>query len=165
MDRTTCIVVADSEIARFYGIEEVESPRVKVALVERKMLSNETDLKVLGTSVTGRVRTETNTDRGSGPVHPMGAQRERHRGEIDRRFGRDIAQQTGEIARGWKQGTVVLIAEPHLLGLVREPLRKALHQGIELKELAKDYTHCTASELHEHLVLNKLIPARRADAG
>ena len=161
----TCIVVADAEVARFYDIEEVDAPRVNLALIERKMLSNETDLKALGTSVTGRVRTETNTDRGSGPVHPMGAQRERHRGEIDRRFGRDIAQQTGEIARGWKQGTVVLIADPHLLGLVREPMRKVLHQGIELKELAKDYTHCTVSELREHLVLNKLIPAHHADDG
>ena len=68
----TCIVVADAGLARFYDIEEVESPRLKMKLVERAVLTNETDLKVLGQSVTGRVRTETNTDRGSGPVHPMG---------------------------------------------------------------------------------------------
>ena len=55
----------------------------------------------------------------------------------------------------------MLVAEPRLLGLVREPLRKALHQGIELKELAKDYAQLTSSELRDHLVLASLVPARR----
>lgn len=159
----TCIVAADGGIARFYGIEEVESPRVKLVLVERTVLNHETDLKVLGTSATGKVHTETNTNRGSGPVHPMGAQRERHRGELERRFGVEIVRQAAALTKGWDQGIVVLVAEPQLLGLMREPMRKALHRGIELKELAKDYTHLTATELLGHLALHNLVPeARRA---
>jgi protein required for attachment to host cells len=160
----TCIVAADGKIARFYGIEKVESPRVKLALVERTVLTHETDLKVLGTSVTGKVRTETNTDRGSGPVHPMGAQRERHRVELERRFGAEIARQTAALTKEWEQGTVVLVAEPQLRGLIREPMRKALHRGIDLKELAKDYTHLTATELLGHLSLHQLVPESRRAA-
>ena len=157
----TCVIVADGKGARFFGVEEVESPRVKFRLVERTALTSETDLKTLGKSVTGRTRTETNTNREGGPKHPIGAQRERHRLELERRFGREIARETRELTKDWKEGTVVLIAEPRLLGLMREPLRRVMHPGIELKELAKDYAQLTASELQDHIVLNSIVPARR----
>lgn len=147
----TCIVVADAAVARFLSVEESDSPRARAMLVEQAALANVTDLKKLGRSVTGRTRTETNTNRGSGPVHPMGAQRERHRLELERRFGQEISRQAGEITRGWKQGTVVLVAEPRLLGLMRAHLRKALHGGIQLKELARDYTHLAPQELRDQL--------------
>ncbi|MBI1964891.1 MAG: host attachment protein [Betaproteobacteria bacterium] len=144
----TCVVVADARRARFYGVEAVESPRLKMELVERTELAGASDLKTPGESE-------------AGPVHPMGEQRERHGVELERRFAQEIARQTGEIARGWKVGTVVLVAEPRLLGLMREPLRKALHRGIELKELARDYTHLTPAELYDHLALNSIVPVRR----
>ena len=153
----TCIVVADARIARFYGVEAADAPRLKTRLVERAVLTGSPGLKELGQSTTGRVRTETNTDRGAGPVHPIGAQRERHHVELDRRFGREIARQAGEITAAWKAGTVVLVAEPRLLGLMRELLREALPRAIELKELAKDYANFPVSELHEHLVRSQLI--------
>ncbi len=156
----TCIVVADGRRARFFGVEPVEAPRVKMVLVEQAVLDNP-DLRALGTSVTGRARTETNTDWEAGPVHPMGEQRERHRIELERRFGQEIARQAGEITKGWKTGTVVLVAEPRLLGLMRELLRRVLPRGIELKELAKDYAHLTPAELYDHLALNSIVPARR----
>lgn len=158
----TCIVVADARQARFYSVEDVESPRLKMKLVERTVLPNpNSDLKVLGEGMSGRVHTETNTNRQAGPMHPMGAQRERHRLELDRRFGQEIARETAAVTKEWKDGTVVLVAEPRMLGLLREPLRTALRQGIELKELAKDYTNLPAAELHEHLALNGLVQAHR----
>lgn len=160
-----CIVVADAGIAKVYGVERIDSPRVQPALVELAQLTNESDLKVLGSSVTGRVRTETNTNRGSGPVHPMGAQRERHRVELERRFGMELVKQMIALTGGWKRGTVVLIAAPHLLGLMREPMRRVLHDGIALKELAKDYTHMGADELRERLIQDHLLPAPGPAAG
>jgi protein required for attachment to host cells len=157
----TCIVVADAGLARFYDLEEAESPSLEARLVERAVLTNEVDLKSRGERVTGKVRSETNTDRGSGPVHPMGARRERHRGELERRFGIEIIRQTRDITRGWERGVVVLVAEPQLLGLMREPLRKALHRDLDLKELARDYVHLTPSDLYDHLARNGIVPARR----
>lgn len=156
-------MVADAKGARFFGIEAVDMPRAKTKLVERAALPNPNfDLKALGEGTTGRVHTETNTNRQAGPMHPMGAQRERHRGELNRRFVKEISRQAGQITGGWKDGTVVLVAEPGLLGLLREPLREALHQGIVLKELAKDYAQFSPSELHDHLTQNRVIPESRA---
>ena len=98
------------------------------------------------------------TNRQAGDVHPVAARREHHRLELERRFAREIAQHAANLTRSWNGGTVVLVAEPRMLGLVREPLHRALRPGIELKELAKDYSHFTAAELRDHLVLNRLIP-------
>ena len=97
-------------------------------------------------------------------MHPVGAQRERHRLELERRFGHEIALKTAEIANQWNAGTVVLIADPRLLGLMREAVRKALNPPIELKELAKDLTKLTPEELHDHLARNSIVPARRRTA-
>lgn len=159
----TCIVVADGRIARFYGIEAADSPRESTTLVERAQIVDGVELRDLGRSMTGRVRTETNTNREAGPVHPIGAQRERHRIELERRFGQEVADKAGDLTRDWKEGVVVLVADPRLLGLMRGALRAALSKGVELKELAKDYTHLALPDLHDHLARNGLLPVRRAE--
>lgn len=126
------------------------------ALVERESLVN-TDYRARGADSPGRTKTEQVTNRQAGDVHPIDARREHHRLELERRFAREIAQHVTAMTQSWNGGIVVLIAEPRMLGLVREPLHKALRPGIELKELAKDYSHFTPSELRDQLVLNRLI--------
>jgi protein required for attachment to host cells len=148
----TCIIVADGRSARFFSVEASAAPRNRMELVERAALANP-DVRELGKTVTGRTRTETNTNRGAGPVHPIEAQRERHRLELERRFARDIARHAGELTAAWKEGTVMLIAEPRLLGLTRAYIRDALPPALILKELARDYAHLSASELGEQIEL------------
>lgn len=150
----TIIIVADGGLARFYRLEPVEAPRMPVRLIETALLQHP-DLKPHST--TGRPPTETNTNRQAGPVHPMGAQRERHRLDHERHFAHDVAQGAVAATRGWKQGTVVLVAEPRMLGLLRGQLRGALHEGIALKELAKDYMQLEAPDLFGRLVENGVI--------
>ena len=156
----TCIIVADGRHARFFSVEPADSPRHAMTLVERAALSSP-DPSVLGASVTGRPRTETNTTRQAGPVHPIGAQRERHRLEHERMFGREIARKAGQLTAQWKEGIVILIAEPRLLGLSREYLRDALEPAIQLKEVAKNYASLTAAELRDRLDLISIISARQ----
>jgi protein required for attachment to host cells len=155
----TCIIVADARHARFFSVEASDTPRHGMKLVEQRTLSNP-DPSDLGSSVTGRPRTETNTNRQAGPVHPMDAQRQRHGLELERAFGREIARHAGELTAKWKDGTVVLIAEPRLLGLSRESLRDALHPTVELKEVAKNYASLSASELRDQLDLTSILFAR-----
>lgn len=159
----TCIVVADAKIARFFRIEPSDSPRSKVKLVERHALENP-GVEAVRKNGAGRVKTERVSNRQAGDVHPIEQRRQQHRLELDRRFGHDIARHTARIVKDWKEAAVVLVAEPRLLGLMREPLRKALHAGIDLKELAKDYTHFTPAELHDQLALSSVIPPRRVRA-
>lgn len=152
-----CVIAADSARARFFLAENSDAPRAPLKLVERDTLENP-DLRTLGRSVTGRPRTETNTNREAGPVHPIGAQRERHRVELERRYALRIAGLAGNITHGWKDGTVLLVADAKLLGLVREPLRKVLQRKIDLKELARNHAHLTPAELRDELVASKIMP-------
>jgi protein required for attachment to host cells len=153
-----CIVVADGARARLFVVEADAASRKGARLVEQAALA-QPDLRTLGTSVTGRPRTETNTNRQAGPVHPMGAQRERHRLDIERRFASSITETAAGLVDDWTKGTVVLIAEPRMLGLLRETVRSVLKPGIAVKELARDFTSLTIAELYDRLVRNGVIRA------
>jgi protein required for attachment to host cells len=145
-----CIVVADGARARLYFVES-DGPRKGGRLVEQAALT-QPDLRALGTSVTGRVRTETNTNRQAGPVHPIGAQRERHRLQVERRFAASITETAAGLVEDWARGAVVLVAEPRMLGLLREMARGVMSRRVAVKELARDYTNLTAAELYDRLV-------------
>lgn len=160
----TCVIVADAKHARFFSVEPSDTPRHGMKLVERELLSI-SDPSDTGASVTGRPPTETNTSRQAGPVHPIGAQRERHLLEHDRRFGREIARHAGQLTGQWKEGTVILIAEPRVLGLSRESLRDTLNPAVELKEVAKDYAGLTADELRDRIDLTSIVVAGRSASG
>ena len=147
------LVVANAGRARFFEAQPSDAPRVKTVLVELESLDNPR-LVDLGTSVTGRTRTETNTNRQAGPMHPMGAQRDRHRLELERRFSREIAKRSAAMTQGWTKGTLMLVAEPHMLGLLRETMRAGLQSGVALKELAKDYTDLSPAELRDRLSID-----------
>lgn len=152
----TCIVVADARRARFFSIEASDTPRHPLKLVEASVLVNP-DVEGARRNGAGRVKTERLSNRQAGPAHPIAAQRERHRLELERRFGREIASHAEKITGAWASGVVVLIATPRLLGLMREGLRATLHSGIELKELAKDYTGLSAAELRDRLAIIRLV--------
>jgi len=152
-----CIVVADGARARLFFVES-DGPRKGGRLVEQAAL-NQPDLRTLGRSVTGRPRTETNTNREAGPVHPMGAQRERHRLEIEHRFSASIIEAAAGLVEKWGEGTVVLVAEPRMLGLLRETARGLMNRRIAVKELARDYSGLTAAELYDRLEQSGVISA------
>jgi protein required for attachment to host cells len=155
-----CVVVADARRARIFLLQERAAPRAPYRLTERGTLSN-MSLRARGRSVTGRVRTETNTNRQAGPVHPMGAQRERHRIDLQRRFATAIARRAAALARNWATGSVVLVADPRMLGFLRSAVRSALKPAIRVKELAKDYARLTVSRLLDHLAADGIVPAGR----
>jgi len=158
-----CVVVADARRARLFTLQARAAPRAPFRLAERGTLANMT-LRARGRSVTGRVRTETNTNRQAGPMHPMGAQRERHRIELERRFALAVARRAAALARNWVTGSVVLVAEPRMLGFLRGAVRSAVRPAIRVKELAKDYARLTASRLLDRLAADGILPAGRGGA-
>jgi protein required for attachment to host cells len=93
-------------------------------------------------------------------MHPMVAQRERHRVELERRFSVEIARKAAALARNWSSGSVVLVADAHMLGFLRDAVRSALKPAIRVKELARDYGRLTVSRLQVDLAENGIVPAR-----
>lgn len=140
--KNTCVVVADGAKARFFLLQSGQAPDGPNTLVEQAGLTN------TGGDAPPESR---HSNRDAGPRHPYGAQRERHHLALERRFADEVVRHAAAQVSGWTTGLLVLVAEPRLLGLLRESLRAALARGIALKELARDYTGCTAIELQRHL--------------
>lgn len=144
-----CVVVADGARARLFSVE-LSDTKAERKLVERDSLAN--DEYRYGDPNEGI------SNRDAGPVHPHGAQRDRHRREIERRFAAELAHRAAEFTSGWPAGAVILIADPRMLGLLREAVRGALKPGLELKELAKDYATLTTRELEQRLIVSGALP-------
>lgn len=156
----TCVVVADGARARLFIVDTSEADKAR--LVEMEDLVN-TEYRARGADVLPKVRSTRNTGRQSGPVHPYAQRRLRHRLELEKRFAQDVAGKVAGLTQSWGHGSVILIAEPRMLGLLREAGRGVPKHGVTTKELAKDYTQLTVSELHQHLVESGIMesPAAR----
>jgi protein required for attachment to host cells len=156
----TCVVVADGARARLFLVDTSEADKTR--LVEMEDLVN-TEYQARGRDVLPTARSTRNTSRQSGPVHPYAQRRLRHRLELEKRFAQDVAGKVAGLTQSWSRGSVILIAEPRMLGLLREAGRGVLKHGVTTKELAKDYTQLAVSELHEHLAESGIInsPAAR----
>lgn len=70
-----------------------------------------------------------------------------HRTEI---FARDVADFLLRAYREQRYRQLVLIASPEFLGTLRTLLAPEVRQAVSL-EINKDYTHCSATQLGEHV--------------
>lgn len=155
----TCVVVADGARARLFLADAAGADDTQ--LVEMEDLVN-AEYQARGRDVLPAVHSTRNTGRQSGPMHPYAQRRLRHRLELEKRFAQDVAGKVAALTQSWSRGSVVLIAEPRMLGLLREAGRGVIRHGVAVKELAKDYTQLTVFELQEQLARSGII---RSPAG
>lgn len=140
-----CVVVANGLRARLFVVEETAQPRARYRLAEQADLSNSVSA-ARGVDAPG-VRTERNTNRQLGPMHPTGEKRAQHRAEIEHRFAQEIAGQIKKQCGRWNAGVVILAANPKMLGMLRGLAQAALPSGVLLETIARDYTALTPTAL------------------
>jgi len=153
------VIVADGARARFMALEQRnEQPRrAALRLVESARLSNP-DHTVKGRRDTRKIKSGRDTGRGRMAPHGYTDKREPHEEEVLRRFASRIAAQAAALAAAGKATSMVLVADPRMLGLLRVALEPVAKAGVKLRELAHDYTWCTAPQLQRHLAENGLLP-------
>jgi protein required for attachment to host cells len=149
------VIAADGARARMFLLEMDTALQAGSRLVEKIDLVN-TDYTARGKDAPG-VRSERNTSRQAGPVHPQDAERDRHRIELERRFAREIVAHALAIVKAGGAGKLILVAEPRMLGLIRRPLRAAAGKRVTISEIARNHTHLTPSRLHQRLAADDLI--------
>ena len=152
------IIVADGARASFLALEHNAGrpPRAALRLVENARLSNP-EHTASGRRATRKIKSGRDTGRGSVAPHGYTDHREPHEAESLRRFTTHIAQQVATLVAGDKAAGIVLVAEPRMLGLLRAALEPVTKAGVTLRELARDYTWCTAPQLQRHLAENDLL--------
>ena len=105
-------------------------------------------------------RTGVNLNPRGGPSHGYDDHRAQHEQEHERRFARDVTTRAISLAQEHRAGHLVLTAERHMLGLLRDALKIPVKSGIEVRELAKDLTKLTPTQIHEHLSMAGVLRAR-----
>ena len=78
--------------------------------------------------------------------------------EINRRFAHRVLQHIGAVAETFTGQDLILVAEPHILGNLRESAAGYLPATMVVSELAKDLCRLNAHDLHKYLVSKQLLP-------
>ncbi|MGA7954174.1 MAG: host attachment protein [Gloeobacterales cyanobacterium] len=157
-----CVVVMDGARARFLSLQQAEFPEFEpsLKLIEHEALINpekETSATELWSSrESGREHSAT-----MGSAHTYSDHRERHADEVERRFTQLVAKQTAHFIQTQKAQNLVIVAEPQMLGFVRDTLIPLVSDGLHIQELAKDLTKLAPLELHEYLTNEGLLPLRK----
>lgn len=94
-----------------------------------------------------------------GQTHSYDDLRRDHEIEFEHRFAQSIAEQI--LSRTHPFQSLLLIAEPQILGLLGEVLIPALPKTLKLRELDKNLCHLKPQELHEYPTERSLSPCLR----
>ncbi|RLK47087.1 protein required for attachment to host cells [Alkalispirillum mobile] len=156
-----CVVVAQGSRARFFTLEPSELPEMEGGpnLVEQQALTN-TEHQAHEEDVWADIRRGRNRSP-SGNAHGYDEHRKNHDDEMERRFAKDIAKTLNQMAAGNGTRRVVLCAEKRMLGFLRPSMNGQLPGSLELREVPKDLTRLTSTQLHQRLADQGYLPRRR----
>ena len=168
------VAVIDGTRARFFTLEQPTLPEYESGpnLIEQECLAN-TVKELHGKELWAN--TKTGRNRGSGNKgHGYDDHRNNHLGELERSFAKEISTKIVSFTENYgsnqvSSNQVILVAEPQILGLLRESLnilagRRLDGMGsknLHIQELAKDLSKLKPLEIHEYLADKNMIPARK----
>jgi protein required for attachment to host cells len=153
-----CILVADATRARIFTLEPPAFPTESgPRLVEQQMDFVNPEETVPGRELWGDTRSGRSYS-AAGKVHGYDDHREQHLEQGRLRFARQVAAQTIRHAIDHHAKSLLVVAEKHMLGLLREAIDIPAQSGIKLIELAKDYSKLSPQEIHHRLAEETIIP-------
>jgi protein required for attachment to host cells len=143
----------------FFALEEKEFTRgeFRPHLIETEGLVNP-EQKLLGQQLWAGTESQAgHFQEGKSQAHSYDDRRRDHEVEFERRFAQAITEQILSQTQTRPLHHLLLIAEPRLLGLLREVLKPALPKKLKLRELDKNLCHLRPQELHEYLANRHLL--------
>lgn len=156
------IAVIDGTKARLFTIKYPDFPEYQSGpdLIERECLTS-TAKELQGKDLWSN--TKTGSNHGSGTKgHNYDDHRDNHLQEFERNFAKEIAQHVIELMSKEDLRQLILVAEPQILGLLRNVLQVSFtKKNIEVEEIAKDLCKYKPQKIHEYLAELNLIPARK----
>lgn len=154
------VAVVDGAKARFLTLEPVAAPDLESGpdLINRGELLNPA-IEMSGQDLWAN--TKTGRNRGSGSRgHSYDDHRGNHLVEFERRFAQAIGAQIDALIAAHDLNTLVLVAEPQILGILRGCLA-GVDGRLQVQELAKDLCKMTPRQLQEYLAQKDILPTRQ----
>lgn len=150
------VAVVDGAHARFFSLTADEFSEVELSsphLNEHSSLNNtEKPMATKGANnnLIGRKH--------HGHRHEKTTQHE----EINRRFANKVAQHIGTLAESFNGHHLILVAEPHILGHLRDSLSHQVATKMSIYELAKDLCRLSAHDLEKYLISKQVLPSSKS---
>ncbi|MEA5451993.1 host attachment protein [Leptolyngbya sp. CCNP1308] len=154
------VAVVDGAKAKFLTLEPVAVPEVESGpdLIERCQLLNpaaETPGQDPGANA------KASRNRGSGSRgHSYDDRRGNYLVEFERRFAQAIGTQMETLISAYDLNTLVLVAEPQILGTLRDCLA-GISGRLPVQELAKDLCKMKPRQLQDYLAQRGVLPTRQ----
>ncbi|WP_416669803.1 host attachment protein [Egbenema bharatensis] len=151
------VAVVNSAKAKLFVLEPIEfpvdEPSPKLVAIDELHNANQT---LHGEDLWSS--TKPGRNRGvAGQAHGYDDHRDKHRVEFERRFAQEIVNRLVQIRQSTQPHQLILVAEPHILGIMRGALSANLPKNLKINELAKDLCQLKAHELQDYLEAKGLI--------
>jgi protein required for attachment to host cells len=152
------VAVINGTQARFFTLDSAaileyeSSPK----LIEQESLSDSTKERQ-GQELWAN--TKTGRNRGTnGQAHSYDDHRQNHKIEFEKRFANKISNAMLNLIKSFEVNHLILVAEPQILGLMREAMTDNLFTKITITEVAKDICHFKVNEIHDYLTQKTTLP-------
>jgi protein required for attachment to host cells len=157
----TCIIVADNARARFITLELPLDPELEggARLREHRDLVNPI------ADVPERSQFSDRSGRGhaspQGAAHALDDHREAHRAELARRYAKRLGEEARQFVAAEDATRLLIVAEPRLLGALREQIDGTLSDQVEVVELGENLSRHPLDQIQHILALRGAVPAAR----
>ena len=148
MDKYVVVTVSNSK-ARFFTLEEAEWPEYESGphLIEQKCISPLED--GCNQNFWSRIVSRSAQKSLLQPDHHY---------KFERKFAQKITSEIINLVRINQCQRLVLVAQPHILSLVRKSFIPTIFNNIYIQELPKDVSYFNTAQIHAYLAHKNLIP-------
>ena len=153
--RSYLVAVVDGAHARFFTLTAAEFPDAEQSgphLIEHSSLNN----------AEKPIASKGDTNNLIGRKH-HGNRHEKttQSTETNRRFASKVLQHIHSVTQNFANHDLILVAEPHILGSLRESVSSYVPSTMTVSELAKDLCRLNAHELHKYLANKDMLPCAK----
>ncbi len=126
-------------------------------LLEHECLTNHSR-ELHGQELWANVKTGRN--RGSnGQAHSYDDHRQNHELEFEKKFANRISSAMLNLIQNYQAKHLIVVAQPQILGMLREAMTDNLYKNLNVHEVAKDICHLKLNQIHDYLAKKNLLPA------
>ncbi|VEP18715.1 Host attachment protein [Hyella patelloides LEGE 07179] len=153
------VAVINGTQARFFTLDSAATSEYESSpnLIEHKCLVNSTR-ELHGQELWAN--TKTGRNKGSnGQAHGYDDHRQNHEIEFEKRFANKISSAMGNLIQIHQARHLVIVAEPQILGMMREAMTDSLFKNLNVHEVAKDICNLKSNQIHDYLAKKELLPA------
>lgn len=152
------VAVINGTQARFFTLDSQLSSEYESGpyLSEHESLNNHVN-EIHGQDLWANTHTGRNRA-SSGKSHVYDDHRQNHEVEFERKFASKISNTMIDLIKDHDARQLILVAEPKILGLIRETMTDKLFSNLNVSEVTKDICQFSVNQIHDYLAKKELLP-------